>query len=158
MKNKENLTEYTPFEDSKIAIIFSEYPKSVRQRMLDLRELIFQTSATVDVWPVKETLKRWEPSYITPVSKKWTTIRIDRKEKTPNKYYIFFSCSTKLVSTFRKAYPLQKYEWNRAVVLDVSKEAPKNIVNRLWIKTIISNIKEVFLNQLWCQKDLFQRI
>ena len=59
-----------------VAQVFEDYPATVRQRLLALRELILQTAATTaGVGKLEETLKWGEPAYVTAESKGGSTIR-----------------------------------------------------------------------------------
>jgi len=72
---------------------------------------------------IEETLKWGEPSYLV---KGGSTIRIDWKPKAPNQYAMYFKCTSKLVSTFRKVYgDIFKYENNRAIVFDLNDKIPR---------------------------------
>lgn len=116
-----------PFENQKVAHVFSAYPLPARRRVLHLRELIFETAAATNgVGKLEETLKWGEPSYIASESKKGSTIRIAWKAKTPSQYGIYFNCQTTLIETFKTVFPGEfKFEGNRAIVFDVADALPK---------------------------------
>ena len=111
------------FTDPAVQRVFQAYPKDVRQKLLALRQLIFDTAAeTEGVKGVEETLKWGEPSYI---AKGGSTIRMDWKSDKPDQYALYFHCKTKLVDTFREIYrdDLQ-FEGNRAIIIDKDNEPP----------------------------------
>ena len=99
---------------------FLSYPDPVREQLLGLRGLIFETAAALgDVGALEETLKWGEPSYISGIG---STVRIDWKEKNPQQYAMYFHCGTKLVATFRELYRDELcFEGNRAIVFAVDK-------------------------------------
>lgn len=108
---------HTPFEEAAVADKFGSYPVNVRNRLLELRQLIFETALENDIQNLEETLKWGEPSYLT---KKGSTLRINNRKTNPNEYAIFFHCKTKLVDTFKEIYPTEfKYEGNRAIIFNV---------------------------------------
>ncbi|TOQ38941.1 hypothetical protein CGG98_21345, partial [Vibrio parahaemolyticus] len=73
---------------------FDEYPDNARVRLEELRNIVFQVASELELGKVDETLKWGEPSYSV---KTGSPLRIDWKLKSPNSYYVFFNCQTKLV-------------------------------------------------------------
>jgi hypothetical protein len=76
-----------PFKNNKVEEKFSTYPTKIREKLLDLRQLIFDVATEHKIQNIEETLKWNEPSYL---SKLGSTIRIN--------------CKTKIVPTFRKLF------------------------------------------------------
>ncbi len=106
--------------EAEVARVFATYPDDARQRLLQLRQLIFNTAAAhPDVGPLTETLKWGEAAYLTEKSKSGTTIRIAWKASAPTSYAMYVHCQTNLVDTFRTRFPELSYEGNRAVVFDL---------------------------------------
>jgi len=105
----------TPFKNNDVEKKFDSYPDSIKQKILELREIIFDVAkneATID--NLEETLKWNEPSYIT---KNGSTLRIDWKKSKPNQYSMYFNCKTKLVETFRELFSDRfHFEGNREIV------------------------------------------
>lgn len=121
-----NTPRRTPFRDPTVQRAFEAYPAPARDRLLELRELIFATAAeTVGVGELEETLKWGEPAYLTSASKSGSTIRIAWKKTAPMQYAIYFNCNTTLVDTFRSVFPHDfDFEGNRALVFDQSATVP----------------------------------
>jgi len=103
--------------------IFNNYPASIREKMLFLRNLVLDVaSETESVDRLEETLKWGEPAYIT---KNGSTIRMGWKETSPHQYALYFHCKTRLVDTFREIYGDSfRFEDNRAIVFNDSDEIP----------------------------------
>jgi len=110
-------------KSSEVAEVFKNYPESMGQKLLFLRQLILDTaSETEGVKELEETLKWGEPSYI---SRSGSTIRIGWKKSNPKRYAIYFHCKTKLVDTFREIYrDVFKFEGNRAIIFEENDEIP----------------------------------
>jgi Domain of unknown function (DU1801) len=113
------------FENPQVAAVFAAYPPSIRDKLMFLRQLIFDTAkSTAGIGEVQETLKWDQPSYLTPESKSGTTIRIDwikphSKPGAHAQYAIYFHCQTNLVDTFRTLFPSEfRYQGNRSIVFD----------------------------------------
>jgi hypothetical protein len=54
---------------------------------------------------------------------------MDWKPQTPDRYFLFFHCQTKLVDTFRELYSSSlEFQGNRAIVLGVEKELPEKVI------------------------------
>ncbi|WP_110459044.1 DUF1801 domain-containing protein [Shewanella algidipiscicola] len=105
---------------------FDEYPENVRIRLEELRNLVFQIVSELDLGDVDESLKWGEPSYSV---KTGSPLRMDWKLKSPNNYYLFFNCQTKLVDTFRELYCEElEFQGNRAIVLSLSKPLPETAI------------------------------
>ncbi len=114
------------FAHPKIAEVFEAYPKAIREKLMLLRQLIFDTaSETEGVGELEETLKWGQPSYLTTQSKSGSTIRIDSIKPDDKKYAIYFNCKTTLVDTFREIYPDQfHFEGNRSIIFDLKDKIP----------------------------------
>src|SRR5690242_14020028 len=73
-----------------IAAVFSAYPKPVKDKLLALRRLIFDTARATDgVGTLEEALKWGQPSYLTPETGSGSTIRIDGVKSVPNQFAIY---------------------------------------------------------------------
>ena len=96
---------------------------NAKKRLKQLRKLIFDTAkGTEGIEKLVETTKWGEPSYLT---KTGSTIRMDWKSKTPDKYYLFFICNSELVKTFRFMLGDElQFEGDRAIVLDLKDPLP----------------------------------
>lgn len=107
-----------------VASKFESYPEDIREKMLNLRQLVIETAAgDPDIEELEECLKWGEPSYL---AKKGSTIRMDWKEKTPEQYAIYFKCTSKLVPTFKAVYgALFRYEKTRAILFDLEEAVPR---------------------------------
>lgn len=112
------LTTETQVED-----VFNNYPKEVKQQMLNLRILVLETASEIEgLEQLDETLKWGEPSYVT---KYGSTLRIDWKVKTPEQYAMYFKCTSKLVPTFRTIFKDKfNFEKNRAILFNLNEKIP----------------------------------
>ena len=76
-------------ENQKVIDKFESYPDFIRDKMYTLRKLVLQAAEEIDdLDKVEETLKWGEPSYLT---KNGSTIRVDWKESSPDKYALYFN-------------------------------------------------------------------
>jgi hypothetical protein len=110
-----------------VAAVFAAFPAGVRARLLEVRELIFETAADIDgVGPLTETLKWGEPAYLTQATGSGSTIRLGWFRSSERDCAVLFNCRATLVDDFRERFPgVFVYEKNRAIVLDASKPLPK---------------------------------
>ncbi len=107
---------------------FDEYPENARERLRELRDLVFKIASELELGEVEESLKWGEPSYSV---NRGSPLRMDWKPKSPNNYYLFFHCQTKLVDTFRELYgEALAFEGNRAIVLSLTEPLPKATIKR----------------------------
>lgn len=103
------------------------HPKPMRQRLLDLRELIHEIAASdPDIGPLEEALKWGEPAFLTP-SGSGTTVRINAHKKSGSLAGLYVHCQTDLVDRWRVLYGDQlSFDGNRAILLDVDAPLPKD--------------------------------
>jgi len=100
------------------------YPSKARERLNEIRNLIYKIAKEEQLGEITEDLKWGEPSYSV---KKGSPIRMDWKSKQPNQVSLYFNCKTTLVETFKEIYrgSLQ-FEGNREIVLPISNSIPTN--------------------------------
>jgi hypothetical protein len=117
---------FKEFENIEVAAIYDNSPKEVRDKLLELRQLVFDTAESInEVGELEETLKWGQPSYLTTKSKSGSMIRIDKLKNQPSKYAIYFLCQTSLVDSFRGMFGDKLvFEGNRAIHIDVNDDLP----------------------------------
>ena len=120
----------THFQSPAVAATFDGYPSTMRAKLLTLRELNFEVAAeTQGVGALEETLKWGEPAYLTSETKSGSTIRIAWKKSQPDRYSMFFICTTNLIETFRSLFPHDfEYEGNRAIHFKTEAALPEDSI------------------------------
>jgi len=109
--------------NSEISAVIEGYPPEAKARLKEMRKMVMQVAKELELADVEETLKWGEPSYISTVG---STIRMDWKAKRPDRCSFYFSCQSKLVSTFRELYGDQlQFEGNREMVLPLNEPLPE---------------------------------
>jgi hypothetical protein len=113
------------FEDARVEAIFQAYPDGLREKLLLLRQLVFEAARTTPgVGALEEQLKWGQPSY-RPRTGSGSTVRIDRLKSAPAGYALYFHCRTDLAATFRELYPgLLKFGGDRSILFDADEEIP----------------------------------
>jgi hypothetical protein len=116
-----------PFERAEVREVFAGLPPAARDKLLQLRSLIFETAAkTPGVGPLEEALRWGEPSYLTRQSKSGTTIRIHWKPKRSDRCALYVHCQTNLVEQYRlRHHDTLEFEGDRAVLFAVDQPLPK---------------------------------
>lgn len=119
-----------PAPPAAVAAIFDSVPVPVRERLLGLRRLIFETAERTDgVGPLEETLKWGEPAYLTSTTRCGSTIRLGWNRRAPDHCKLLFHCRTDLVESFRVRFGDRlAYEGNRAVLLSPSGPLPRDLL------------------------------
>lgn len=114
------------FQNPAVKAIFDQYPLPIREKLVSIRNLIFETASEIPgVGPLEETLKWGEPSYIPSQTKSGSMIRIHHYPSKPFDFGIYFICSTTLVKTFRELYPKTfKYNGNRCLEFMIDDTIP----------------------------------
>lgn len=120
-----------PIADQAVREVFSRYPPKLRGRLLQLRELIFETAhKTQGVGTLVETLKWGQPAYMPAEPRIGTTIRIDALRTAEPAYALFCHCRTPLIATFRDLYVDRlKFQGNRAIVFSLSDRVSRDAVS-----------------------------
>jgi hypothetical protein len=110
-----------------VAAAFAAFPERVRARLLEARDLIYETAADIEgVGPLNETLKWGEPAYLTEATGSGSAIRLGWFRSSKRECAVLFNCRTTLVSDFRDLFPdAFVYEKNRAILLDAGKPLPE---------------------------------
>lgn len=105
----------------------SRHPDIVRDRLLEIRLLIYSVAADIgDIGPLTETLKWGEPAYLTEISRSGTTIRLGVTPRVPQDSALLFNCKTSLIGMFRTAFPTDfTFEGNRALVIPADRALPR---------------------------------
>ena len=108
-------------DNADVQEVLASYPLAIQQKLLFVRQLIFDVASELDgVGTIEETLKWGQMSYLTHQPKSGTTIRIDRYHSESEQVALFVHCKTTLVDRFRDMYPnMFAYEGTRAVIFDV---------------------------------------
>lgn len=101
---------------------FDSYPGHIRNRLIEIRAIIFEVAEDEEIGEVAESLKWSQPSY---TSKSGSPVRMDWKPKNPDSISIYFNCKTSLIETFREIYGNSfKFIGNREIVLPLSENMP----------------------------------
>lgn len=118
---------HPPFISPAVAEIFEGYPPKVRQRLMALRKMIFDTArATEGVGELNETLKWGQPAYVTAESGSGSTIRIDALKGEEEGYALYVHCQTSLVDNYRALYDSAlRFGGNRSILFRASEKPPK---------------------------------
>ncbi|MDP1737740.1 MAG: DUF1801 domain-containing protein [Caulobacter sp.] len=110
------------FTDPAVEAVFAAYPAPLRERLLDLRALIFETATG----PLSESLKWGQPAYRPTGAKAGTTVRIDALKGSADGYALYFHCQTTLVPSFRNLYSdTLRFEGDRAILLSLAEPPPR---------------------------------
>ena len=114
------------FRDLEVKAVFRALPSKLRPDLMCLRQLIFDTAASLkQVGELEEVLRWGDPSYLTRQSESGSIIRINRKRGEEGKYAIYFHCQTGLIATFKRLYSEKFiFEGKRALVFEQGQRIP----------------------------------
>lgn len=120
----------------KVELVFNNHPAVIKNKLLDLRQLIIETAKEIpEVVALEETLKWGEPSYLT---KTGSTIRINAKKNNPNEYAMYFQCTSKLVPAFKLIYNDKfSFEGSRAIVFNINDEIPEAALKKCLVAALM---------------------
>lgn len=119
-------------ENPEVAAVFMAYPPAIRAQLLFLRQVILDTAAALDgVGELEETLKWGEPSYLTSMTKRGSTVRIAWKPAQAEQYAMCFKCTANLVEAFRVRYPTHfTFGGTRSLQFHLDEEVPVHELRR----------------------------
>jgi hypothetical protein len=114
------------FKNKDFEAVFNTYPLPVRSKLMALRDMIFDVAkATPGVGKLEEALRWGQPSYLTIETGSGSTIRIDAIKNEPDKYALYFICTSGLVDEFKELYRGDmNFVGNRSIVFHVSDRLP----------------------------------
>ena len=132
---------WSPFKNREVESVFDRYPEGVWEKMMQLRELIFDTAeATEGIGELQEALRWGEPSYLTSKPKSGTTIRID--SKSPDQFAVYVHCQTDLIARFKTLYPEKfRYGGTRSISMNVGEELPQTELARFLSMALTYHLK-----------------
>lgn len=115
--------------DPQFSAKLAAYPAAARKVLTHLLKLVHEVArVTPEIKDLTETLKWGEPSF---VSKKGSTLRMDWKERSPDEYAFYVSCSSQLIPTFRVVFGNDlSFAGNRAILFRLDEPLPEEIVRR----------------------------
>lgn len=130
-----------PFLNPEVESAFAAFPQNIRDGLLELRALIFETAAaTPGVGRVEEALRWGQPAYLTPDTRSGSTIRLG-----PSKaggFALFVHCQTTILSEFRSIIPGElTIEGNRAVRFRPGEPLPRAPVGLLVARALTYHLK-----------------
>lgn len=88
--------------DETVKAAFDAFEMPVRDRLLEVRDLILKTADECEARPLTKTLKWGQPSYLTEATKSGTTIRLGIPKGSGGRCAMFVSCQTSLLSEYRE--------------------------------------------------------
>ncbi len=106
---------------SEISDVFASAPAHARERLLQMRNILFEAAEATGATPLTETLKWGQPAYLPP-KRIGTTLRLGWSEKQPEFCAAFVHCQTNLVSQFEILFPSEfTFQGTRAILTPLSK-------------------------------------
>ncbi len=130
------------FQNSNVEQKFLSYPEPHKQKLFDIRELIFDIAeSNSHIGLLTETLKWEEPSYITEQTKSGSTVRLGIFQK--DNIAVLFHCKTNLIETFKEIYEEElNFLKNRAIILNPYDEYNKNILTHCILMSLTYKLKK----------------
>ena len=124
------------FADLTVAAVYKSYPEDIRNKLLALRQLIFETAENIsNVGLIEETLKWGMPSYDAK-GKVGTPLRL-APAKDKIQYGLYVHCQTSLIDEFRKSYPdAFQYNGTRALLFGPDDQPPKRELEEFITKAL----------------------
>ena len=98
------IDDQTPPMPLAVSAAFDAFPAPARDRLIELRRIIFRVADEKGVGPLTETLKWGEPAYLTEATRTGSTIRLGWHRNLPDHVAIYVNCRTNLVDRFKATF------------------------------------------------------
>ncbi len=114
------------FDNKAVEAVFNAYPKEQKTKLMALRDMIFDVAqSTPGVGKLEEALRWGQPSYLTTETGSGSTLRIDAVKNEPDKYALYFICTSGLADEFKELYRNDMtFVGNRSIVFHVADRLP----------------------------------
>ena len=130
----ENRNKVNPgFMDYEAGVLFGSYAEDVRNKLLKIRKIIFETAEEHDeIGEIRETVK-WEvPSYLTVNPGSGLTIRLDPCSSIREKVGIYCHCRSSFIEQCRMNFgDFFEYDGKRGILLNVNEKLPEQELRKL---------------------------
>ena len=94
------------FKDAAVQAVFDQYEADIRDKLLSLRDLIFDQAASIQsIGSLSESLKWGQPAYRPVANKIGTTVRLDAVRGSGGAVALYVPCSTTLIADITTRYP-----------------------------------------------------
>ncbi len=112
--------------------IYDKYPKVIHEKLLQIRELIYEEADNnPEVNEIEESLKWGQPSFASK-NKSGTPIRLGVESKSPDTYGLYVHCGTNLIESVRHIYGDQfTYDKNRGILFNQNDELPEETLRHV---------------------------
>lgn len=90
---------------AEVQAVFDRVPEVPRQRLLEMRALIFDAAEATGAGPLQECLKWGEPAYLPVRPRVGTTLRLGWKPERSGTCSLFVNCNTDLADRYRTHFP-----------------------------------------------------
>jgi Domain of unknown function (DU1801) len=114
------------FHNNDVATVFKAYPQGVKTKLMALRDMVFDVAqSTPGVGKLEEALRWGQPSFLTIETGSGSPIRIDAIKNEPDKYALYFICTSGLADEFKELYRKDmNFMGNRGIVFGVDDRLP----------------------------------
>ena len=132
----------TPFTSKNVESLFLSYEENCRNRLMEIREIIFDISKKNKIiGELSEEIRWGQATYITKETKSGSSVRL--RIFGNNKIAIFFHCKTILVSRFRALYSNKlAFSKNRAIILDPKQELEVDTISHCIFMSLTYNLNK----------------
>ena len=114
------------FDLEEVEQAYLAYPDGLRDKLMMLRELVYDVALEFDLGAMTETLKWGQPSYEVG---RGSPLRLGIKDES---YLMYFNCQTSLIETFKELYKDEfRFEGNRAIVFELKSKWPNRRIMAL---------------------------
>ena len=108
------------------------WPTQAQAHFADLRHLVHEVAAAIDVGPLDESLKWGQPAWRPRRARTGSTLRVDWSPATPDRLLAFVDCKTDIAAQMDLRFPGQfGNDGRRAMGFDLEGALPRDALWQL---------------------------
>jgi hypothetical protein len=132
----------TPFQNLDVAAVYQNYEPEIREKLLTIREWIFETAQSIpQIQHIEESLKWGEPSYRAVHPRTGTSVRLSTHNRDEESFGVYFICTSGMVDIFRLQYGDRlQYDGKRALVFTLKDKLPQTEIQSCIRQALTSKI------------------
>ncbi|MCP4131983.1 MAG: DUF1801 domain-containing protein [bacterium] len=130
--------------NTEVSNLFAAYSEEVRNKLLAMREMIFDVAKEHDeIGEIVETVKWNVPSYLTVKPKSGITIRLDPVLRTTEKVGIYVHCQSFFIEGCKTIFgDFFEYDGKRGILINLNETVSEEELRRVFYLALTYHLKK----------------
>ena len=122
--NQNKWSQKYPLPSEEVSSYYFSVPQSMLDQLMQIRSWIYELAeADERIGMIQECLKWGEPSFLTPITKSGSTIRLAKVDDSM--FGIYFNCKTTIAQEIAIQFPELNCDGKRALYFPTNQKIPK---------------------------------